>query len=136
MDALLNILIPILMLVESNGNPRAVGDKGAAVGILQIHPICVKDVNRILKKKTYTLADRKDPVKSMEMCTIYLNYYGKKFLKKKDLTNRERIIILARIWNGGPIGYRKKATIPYMRKVEKLLDNPPKSRLKKLAFAR
>ena len=39
-------LLPALSKVESNGNPRAVGDSGKAYGELQIWSVVVQDVNR------------------------------------------------------------------------------------------
>ncbi len=59
-------LIPALIEVESGGQSEAVGDGGNAIGVLQIWPIMVQDVNRITGKR-YTLADRKCPVKAVEM---------------------------------------------------------------------
>src|SRR6056300_1733564 len=46
-------LVSALILVESRGNDSAIGDRhivgGEAVGALQIRPIMVREVNRILK---------------------------------------------------------------------------------------
>jgi len=109
---ILQILIAALIIVESDGNPNAVGDKGQAIGILQIHPICVQDVNRILGEEKYTLIDRLDPIKSVEICIVYLNYYG------KDKSVEQ----LARIWNGGPKGFKRKSTLPYWDKVKKVIE--------------
>jgi hypothetical protein len=90
--------------VESSGNNLAVGDKGKAVGALQIHPVMVEDINRILKlkksTKTYTLEDRKDRAKSIQMASIFFQHYV------KDLRDYET---MARAWNGGP-GWRKNKT--------------------------
>jgi len=76
--------------VESNNNPRAIGDGGKAVGIAQIWPITVRDCNRIAKTN-YTLEDRYDPIKSREMFVIITEHYGK---GKSDEYK-------ARIWNAG-----------------------------------
>ena len=46
------------------------------VGILQITPIYVKDVNRILGEKRYTLSCRTDKRKSLEMFEILQNHYN------------------------------------------------------------
>jgi len=119
MNDLLNILIPILMLIESNANPNAIGDKGASVGVLQIKAITVKDVNRIVGKNQFDLNDRKDVHKSIEMCRIYLSHYGKKIMRR-PITPREKLKLLGRIWNGGPSGYKKRATYRYSLRVEKL----------------
>ena len=43
-------LVNAIIYVESRGNDSAIGDRGKAVGCLQIHPICVREVNRILRK--------------------------------------------------------------------------------------
>jgi soluble lytic murein transglycosylase-like protein len=107
----LNDLIDALCIVESSNNPSAIGDGGQAVGILQIHPIMIKDVNRILGKDAYTLRDRLDPVKSRKICRVYLSHYGK----------GKQFDYLARIWNGGPSGWKKKCTEKYWLRVEKVL---------------
>ena len=96
--------------VESSGNPRAVGDNSLAVGIAQIHPIMVREANRLAGTK-YTLADRLDPVKSKAIFTIYIEHYG----KGRSLEYK------ARLWNGGPSGNSKTATIAYWKKIKKHL---------------
>lgn len=105
-------LLPALAQVESGGNPRAVGDGKKAVGLYQIWPIYVADVNRIAGKK-YTLADRYDPIESAQMVRIYLKHYGR----------GKSIIDMARIHCGGPNGHRKEATKKYGEKVKKVLLN-------------
>lgn len=96
--------------VESKNNPRAVN--GDAVGLLQIRPILVRDINRILKlrksTKRYTLADRYDPRKSREMFEIYQSYYN-------PSGSVERAI---RLWNGGS-GYTNRGTQSYYNKVRR-----------------
>ena len=57
------------------GNPFAVG-KTNDLGILQITPIYVKDVNRILGEERFTLDCRIDIDKSLEMFEIYQSYYN------------------------------------------------------------
>jgi hypothetical protein len=101
--------------VESNGNPLAVGDRGAdgvyrAAGIAQIWAITVKDVNRIAGTR-YTLNDRFDAEKSRQMFRLYTEHYGK---GRSDQFK-------ARIWNGGPTGNTKKSTIAYWNKIKKHL---------------
>lgn len=109
MNELLNILIPILMTVESGNDPNAVGDAGLAVGVLQIHPCVIEDVNRIYKKD-YKLADRFDVEKSEEICRLYLQHYANYYENPTAKT-------LARIWNGGPMGPKKSSTEKYWFKV-------------------
>jgi len=96
--------------VESGGNPLAIGDKGKAAGIAQIWAITVKDINRFAGTR-YTLSDRFDPVKSKEMFNLYVEHYG----KGRSLQYK------ARLWNGGPGGNNKTATIAYWKKIQKHL---------------
>lgn len=70
-----DIFIQALIQVESEGKEDAVGTKND-VGILQITPIFVKDVNRILGEKRYTLSCRTDKRKSLEMFEILQNHYN------------------------------------------------------------
>jgi len=101
--------------VESSGNPHAVGDGGKAVGIAQIHPIMVREANRLAGTK-YTLKDRLDPVKSKAIFTIYTEHYGK----------GRSVECNAKLWNGGPQALKakgqKKANLEtYWKKIQKHL---------------
>lgn len=115
----LDILIEALIFVESRGKENAIGDKHLgepSVGILQIRPVMVAEVNRILRKqkikKRFKLKDRFSREKSIEMFMIWKGYYHKD-------SNFEAI---ARSWNGGP-GWKKiKRTRKYWAKVEKQLN--------------
>lgn len=70
-----DIFLEALIQVESEGKADAVG-KTNDVGILQITPIYVKDVNRILGEDRYTLAERADTEKSLEMFEILQGHYN------------------------------------------------------------
>lgn len=100
-------------IVESGGKTDAIGDKGAAVGIAQIHKICVDDVNRIIGKPTYTYTDRLNPSKSFEMFRIYVLYYFPNGGPEQ----------WSRCWNGGPRGPYKSATLKYWQKVQRSIQN-------------
>lgn len=63
-----------LIQTESGGNPNAIG-KTNDVGILQLTPIYVRDANRITHSQ-YTLDDRYDVKKSLEMFTIINDHYN------------------------------------------------------------
>jgi len=123
---LLTILIPLLCQVESGGDPNAVGDGGQAVGVLQIHPIMVAEVNRILKDDFYDLEDRLDPNESAAMAHIYLYYWGERRLPRRA-TAEQSIVLLARLWNGGPNGHKKRATFQYGEKTRKLYRQATRS---------
>lgn len=71
------IFTAALIQVESKGDRFAKG-KTQDVGIFQITPIYVKEVNRILGEEKYTLSCRTDIGKSMEMFMIYQNYHNPK----------------------------------------------------------
>lgn len=74
-------VIGVLVKVESRGIASAVN--GNAVGILQIKPIQVKEINRILtlqkSDKRYTLQDRLSPVKAKEMAHIFYGFWVKRW---------------------------------------------------------
>jgi hypothetical protein len=113
-------LINALIHVESRGIDSAIGDKHLkepSVGVLQIRPIMVREVNRICKKKglkeRFTLKDRFDREKSIHMFMIWKRYYHKD-------SNFEAI---ARSWNGGPRWKKIKRTEKYWAKVEQQLNN-------------
>ena len=109
------------LIVESRGNDSAIGDRHLvgeeAVGALQIRPIMVKEVNRILKiqksDKRYTLKDRYDRQKTIEMFYVWKNFHH----KDSDFET------IARNWNGGPKGYKNSRTLKYWNKVQKELDD-------------
>jgi hypothetical protein len=109
-------LIPALVKVESNGNPRAVGDKGKALGALQVWEVVVIDVNRAHGTR-YTHRDAFDPANARDICRRYLAIY----CTPKRLGRAPTMEDAARIWNGGPNGHRKSATEKYWHKVAKAL---------------
>lgn len=103
-------LIAALALVESNNNPRAIGDAGKAIGVLQIHPIMVAEANR-LAGTTYKWPDScYSIVNSSNIAAIYFSQWPGASAET-----------LARRWNGGPRGDVKKATVDYWNKVRKHL---------------
>ena len=111
-------LIDALIIVESQGNDSAVGDThlgSPSIGVLQIRPIMVREVNRILKlkgtKHRYKMSDRWDRDKSIEMFRIWQEFHH-------DDSNYEEI---ARSWNGGPKGPKNPKTYSYWKKVENQL---------------
>ena len=111
-------LIQALIAVESNGNTKCVGDTHLAepsIGVLQIRPIMVREVNRILKiqgsKKRYKKKDRFSRQKSIEMFVIWRDFHHK---GASDET-------IAKCWNGGPKGRKLIKTQHYWNKVQKEL---------------
>jgi len=113
-------LVSALILVESRGNDSAIGDRhlvgNEAVGALQIRPIMVREVNRILKiqksDKRFKLSNRFDRNKTIEMFYVWKNFHH----KDSDFET------IARNWNGGPKGYKNPRTEKYWNKVQAELD--------------
>ena len=111
-----DLLLEAMIIVESNGNDSCIGDRNLgrpSVGCLQIRPIMVREVNRILRKqkikKKYTLNDRYSRKKSIEMFYIWRDYHH----------SEDSDEVIARCWNGGPKGWKKKSTKYYWVKVVK-----------------
>ena len=106
-----------MIQVESNGNDSAYNKSEEAVGCLQIRPIMVREVNRILKKQgkehRFKMKDRWDRNKSLDMFWVWKDYHH---------PNSEDEVI-ARNWNGGPNGYIKKSTEKYWEKVSSCLED-------------
>jgi hypothetical protein len=88
-------ILEAIMEKESNFNTKAVNRKENAVGILQIRPIMVREVNNILRQRGdsifYSLSDRLDSTKSVEM------YYT--FQKARNPEYDPQIACY--LWNGG-----------------------------------
>ena len=106
----LHSLISALMIVESSGNDQAIGDNGRAIGPLQIHRSVVLDVNRITGSN-YRHSEMTNRLAARAVCQAYLEHYG----RGKSLEEQ------ARIWNGGPSGHKKAATVSYWRRVQRNL---------------
>ena len=116
-----DVFIKALIAHESNGNDRAVGDThlaNRAYGCLQVRKPCLDDVNRIYRTKYQV----KDCIGNRELsvwiCKAYLAIYAKESRLGRVPTAED----CARIWNGGPDGWKKESTLGYWEKVKKLLE--------------
>ena len=112
-------LVNALIYVESHGNDSAIGDthlETPSIGVLQIRPVMVREVNRILKimgsTQRYKLKDRFDRQSSIEMFLFWKNYHHPE----------DGFEEIARCWNGGPRGMKNKRTEKYWIKVQKHLN--------------
>ena len=121
-NLLLTILIPCLIQVESAGRADVMGDGGKSAGCLQVGAACIADVNRVAGTKYKWPADALNPHKARTICLLYLSHYGAWYERKTG--RKADAEVLARVWNGGPYGWRKTATLPYWKKVEKELLTP------------
>ncbi len=105
------LLLSALIQIESGGNDLAKGRHGE-LGALQIKPILVRDVNRIMGTH-YAHQQVTNRAVSTFIAQSYLAHYG------KNLSDES----LARIWQGGPVGHKKSSTRAYARRVMRELEN-------------
>jgi hypothetical protein len=105
------LLLSALIQIESGGNDLARGRHGE-LGALQIKPILVRDVNRIMGTH-YAHAQVTNRAVSTFIANAYLSHYG------RNLSDES----LARIWQGGPVGHKKSSTRTYARRVMRELEN-------------
>lgn len=112
-------LILALAMVESGGDPHAVGDAGRSYGHLQIQRAVVEDVNHVYGTNYKWPRDARDPQVAEEICELYISYWMQKHCRATGA--RPSYQIAARIWNGGPGGPLRKTTLHYWNKVEKQL---------------
>ena len=123
-------LISALIEVESGGDDGAVGDKELkhkSYGCLQIRQPCVDDVNRTQGTDYRSEDCLNNRELSVWICERYIVLYATEKRLGRNPTGEDR----ARIWNGGPNGYKKKSTENYWQKVKKQLLKPVRKQLQK-----
>lgn len=113
-------LLDAIATVESSNQATVVGDGGKSVGMYQLGKLYIDDVNNIYGT-TYKYSDRLNPAISREITAKYLTHYGKVYTRKTG--KKPTAEVYARIHNGGPGGYKKKATIKYWSKIRDVLCN-------------
>ena len=107
-------LVDAIHMVETGGRLGPIkGDGGAALGPLQIHRACWQDAN--LPGKYEDVADL---AYAKRVFAAYMARYATERRLGRPVTDEDR----ARIWNGGPNGYKKTATLKYWAKVRKELN--------------
>jgi hypothetical protein len=94
-------LLKAIIQVESNGNPMQINFYESALGLLQIRPIMVGEVNRIVGYEKYTVKDCLDSLKSIEIYWQVQNYWNP--------TND--VIKGCQVWNG------KSRNNEYLKKI-------------------
>ena len=104
------LLLSALITIESHGNDLARGKHGE-LGALQIKPIMVRDVNRLMGTH-YAHQQVTNRATSIFIANAYLSHYG------KHLSDES----LARIWQGGPKALRKPSSRAYGRRVMRELE--------------
>lgn len=110
---LISTLLPILAHVESGHNPHAIGDGGDAIGIYQIHREYWRDGCHIMGVN-WPYSEARNPAKAARVVSAYLGHYGA--LYERQTGRRATLEVLCRIHNGGPDGWKKRATLTYWGK--------------------
>ena len=105
------LLLSALIQIESAGNDLARGKHGE-LGALQIKPIMVRDVNRLMGT-SYTHAQVTNRATSIFIANAYLSHYG------RNLSDES----LARIWQGGPKALKRSSSRAYGRRVMRKLQS-------------
>ena len=111
-------LIACLVRVESGGDLNAIGDKNLkdkAYGPLQIRKPACDDVNRKFGKRYAP----EQCLGNLEISTEIFNLYMKMYATKARLGHVPTDEDCARIWNGGPNGWKKPSTEAYWQKALK-----------------
>lgn len=105
------ILQMAIMKTESEFDPSQIGTTND-IGINQITPIFVAEVNRILGEEKYSHLDAFDVRKSIEMFNIVQNYHNKEHSISKTITVQNP--------GGASIGYGKKVydNVRFIKRME------------------
>jgi len=111
-----------LITVESGGDWTAIGDNGKARGGLQIHEqTWYEGVDFISTTRVgwdWGFGSKSETL-SKAVARGYLEHWGEHYEKVTGKPVTEEV--LARLWNGGPNGWKKRSTIKYWVKVNKVL---------------
>ena len=105
------LLLSALIQIESAGNDLARGRHGE-LGALQIKPIMVRDVNRIMGTH-YAHAQVTNRTISLFIAHAYLAHYG------RNLSDES----LARLWQGGPKAIHRSSSRAYGKRVMRKLSS-------------
>lgn len=105
-------LLNAIACVESAHNPNAVGDRGKAIGVFQIHRVYWQDAIQHDPTIGGRYEDCYNPEYARRIVLAYMDRYA-----PLNATDE----VFARIHNGGPSGHRKQATIKYWSKVKKAM---------------
>lgn len=112
-----NRLLNAIRIVESGGNDNAVGDGGKAIGPYQIWRSYWKDA----LEYDPSIGGSYENCYERKYAERVVQAYMARYANERRLGHEPTFEDIARIHNGGPNGYRKKATIPYWDKVQEIL---------------
>lgn len=113
-------IINAVIMQESRGDDHAIGDlhlAAKAYGPMQIRqPVC-DDVNRVWG--TNLTAQMMCGNRQLSIATFVK--YIKIYATSKQLGRQPTTEDICRIWNGGPLGYRKDSTLTYWQEIQRFL---------------
>ena len=122
-----NTLWQAIVSVESGGDLRAFNPNDGATGLAQVRSVCLEDANRIAQLRglndRFAAADRNNQRAARRIWDLYLDFYGKQY--EKETGRKPTDEVFARIWNGGPTGWRKTSTLPYWTRVSAAMKIAP-----------
>lgn len=110
-------VLTAIRIVESNNNPRTVGDNGNAIGVYQIWRSYHQDAVEF-SNISGDYSDCFNPSYSDTIVRAYMRRYATERRLGRQVSQED----IARIHNGGPNGYRKSSTVKYWEKVKKELN--------------
>lgn len=114
-------LIKAIIQEESGGDDSAIGDKNLrnkAYGCLQIRQPCVDDVNKAFGTKHRA----EDCLGNRELSLWIFRHYMELYATEKRIGRKPTDEDCARVWNGGPNGWKRKDTLKYWVKIKRLLS--------------
>ena len=97
-----------ITFVESNHGINIYNEYENAIGIAQIRPIMIDEVNLILKERKYSHKDAWNNELSFEIFKTYQDFVNPEYNLEKG----------ARLWNGGRSGMNKTTTLSYYKRVK------------------
>jgi hypothetical protein len=116
-----SVLEAAIWMVESGGQEGwIVGDGGAALGPLQIHRGCWTDA----LEHDPSIGGKYEDCENIEYSLKVFRAYMARYCVPHRIGDMPYDEAAARIWNGGPRGHRKNATVGYWFKVENHRDDP------------
>lgn len=111
-------LLDSICQVESNCDSSAIGDNGNAIGAYQIWRAYWQDAVEHDPSIGGVYSDCTDKAYAEKIVLAYWSRYATEKRIGRPVTDEDR----ARIHNGGPNGYKKKATEKYWKKIKKNLN--------------
>lgn len=111
-------LLYAVSCVESGNDPRAVNQAEGAYGALQVRQCVIDDVNRHYGLDLRMVDVRTDTDTGRCVFVLYVRMWGAETPEQA-----------ARIWNGGPTGASKRATVDYWERIKAIMETvEPKER--------